>query len=127
MHIFDDYVNPIRAAIATDPKSGKLFENLSFSERSLQKGLDFKTLNMQVPEKRLLPSLSKFANELGLTPNFEQCLGAHPDFSHLKHSETLEDHYIVSMFVDIKGSTNLFKKYIPRTVWIITNTNPLFG
>jgi len=122
MHIFDDYLKPIRAAMAADPKSGKLYENLSYSERSLQKGMDFKAFNEQVPEKRLLPNLADFARELGLTPNFDQALGLHPDFAHLKHSESLEDHYIVSMFVDIKGSTNLFKKYTPRTVWIITNT-----
>lgn len=122
MHIFDDYLKPIREAIAADPKSGRLHENLSFSERSFQKGLDFKAFNQQVPEKRLLPNLADFARELGLTPNFEQGLGLHPDFAHLKHSESLEDYYIVSMFVDIKGSTNLFKKYAPRTVWIITNT-----
>lgn len=122
MHIFDDYLKPIREAMATDPKSGNLHENRSFSERGFQKGFDFQTLNKQVPEKRLLPSLADFAREVGLTPNFEQRLGLHPDFSHLKHSESLEDHYIVSMFVDIKGSTNLFKKYTARTVWIITNT-----
>lgn len=122
MHIFDDYLKPIRAAIAADPKSGKLYENLSYSERSLLKGMDFKAFNQQVPEKRLLPNLADFARELGLTPNFDQSLGLHPDFADLKHSERLEDHYIVSMFVDIKGSTNLFKKYLPRTVWIITNT-----
>jgi len=122
MHIFDDYLKPIREAIAADPKSSKLNENLSFSERSLQKGFDFKVFNQQVPEKRLLPNLANFARELGLTPNFEQHLGLHPDFAALKHSESMEEHYIVSMFVDIKGSTNLFKKYAPRTVWIITNT-----
>ncbi|MFC6101227.1 adenylate/guanylate cyclase domain-containing protein [Olivibacter domesticus] len=122
MHIFDDYLKPIRAAIAADPKSGKLYENLSYAERNLQKGMDFKAFNQQVPEKRLLPSLADFARELGLVPNFDQRLGLHPDFSHLKHSEGLEEHYIVSMFVDIKGSTLLFKKYTPRTVWIITNT-----
>jgi adenylate cyclase len=122
MHIFDDYLKPIRAAIAADPKSGKLYENLSYSERSLQKGMDFKAFNQQVPEKRLLPNLADFARELGLTPNFDQALGLHPDFAYLNHSESLENHYIVSMFVDIKGSTNLFKKYTPSTVWIITNT-----
>src|SRR5690606_7831972 len=106
--------------MAADPKSGRLHENLSFSERNIQKGFDYKALNQQVPEKRLLPNLADFARELDLIPNFEQGLGLHPDFSHLKHSECLEDHYIVSMFVDIKGSTNLFKKYTPHTVWIIT-------
>ncbi|TJZ63308.1 hypothetical protein FAZ15_03240 [Sphingobacterium olei] len=122
MHIFDDYLKPIRAAMAADSKSTKLNENLSFCGESFQKSFDVKAFNLQVPEKRLLPSLSDFAKVLGLVPNFEQRLGLHPDFANLKYSESLEDHYIVSMFVDIKGSTNLFKKYTTRTVWIITNT-----
>ncbi|QYH40554.1 hypothetical protein GYM62_17760 [Algoriphagus sp. NBT04N3] len=122
MKIYKDYLDAIRNTIASDPRSGRLSEDLSYSERGIKKGFDFKALNEQVPEKRLLPSLAEFANELGLSPNFDQVLGLHPHFSHLKHSESLEEHYIVSMFVDIKGSTNLFKKYEPKTVWGITNT-----
>lgn len=122
MKIYDDYLKIIRQTITSDSKSKSINEELSYSEGGLRKGFDFKALNQQIPEKRLLPSLADFARELGLTPNFEQQLGMHPDFSHLKHSESLEDHYIVSMFVDIKGSTNLFKKYDSRTVWGITNT-----
>jgi len=120
MKIYDDYLKAIRQTIASDPRANRMYE--TYSEREFRKGFDFKMLNQQVPEKRLLPSLADFAQELGLTPNFDQVLGLHPDFSHLKHSEGLEDHYIVSMFVDIKGSTNLFKKYEPQTVWGITNT-----
>jgi adenylate cyclase len=90
MHIFDDYLKPIREAIAADPKSKRFHENLSFSGENFNKGFDFKSFNQQVPEKRLLPNLADFARELGLTPNFEQRLGLHPDFAHLKHSETLE-------------------------------------
>ncbi|WGQ09018.1 adenylate/guanylate cyclase domain-containing protein [Pedobacter gandavensis] len=122
MHIFDDYLSPIKAAIASDPKSGRLRDNLTFNDRTFDKVFNLKSFNQQVPEKRLLPSLEDFAKTVGLTPNFEQGLGLHPDFLHLKHSETLENHYIVSMFVDIKGSTNLHAKYTPQTVWIITNT-----
>lgn len=122
MKIYNDYLKAIKNAIASDPKSGRLREELSYPEKGIKKGFDFKALNEQVPEKRLLPSLAKFANELGLSPNFDQVLGLHPDFSHLKHSESIEEHYIVSMFVDIKGSTHLFKRYEPRTVWLITNT-----
>jgi adenylate cyclase len=122
MHIYDDYLKPIREAMAADSKSGRMNENLSFSGTNLIKGMEYKAFNQQVPEKRLLPNLADFARELGLTPNFDQKLGLHQDFAHLKHSEKLEEHYIVSMFVDIKGSTNLFKKYTPQTVWIITNT-----
>lgn len=122
MNIFDDYLKPIREAIAHDRKSTNLYENRNFSAGEIRKGLDIVAFNKQVPEKRLLPSLEQFANTVGLQPNFDQLLGLHPDFAHLKNVEATEKHYIVSMFVDIKGSTNLFKKYTPETVWIITNT-----
>lgn len=122
MHIYDDYLKPIREAMKADPKFRRMNENFSSSATNLKKGMEYKTFNQLVPEKRLLPNLADFARELGLSPNFDQSLGLHPDFSDLKHSERLEEHYIVSMFVDIKGSTNLFKKYTPQTVWIITNT-----
>lgn len=122
MHIFDDYLKPIKAAIAADPKSGRLRANLTFTDNTFNKVFNIKSFNEQVPEKRLLPSLEGFSRAIGLKPNFESQLGLHPDFAHLKHSESLENHYIVSMFVDIKRSTNLHAKYTPQTVWIITNT-----
>lgn len=40
----------------------------------------------------------------------EPKIGPHPDFSHLSHDQYL-NHYAVSMFVDIKGSTFLSNKY----------------
>ncbi len=122
MNIYEDYLNAIRKTIASDKSIRNRNEELSYSDKEIRKGFDFKTLNQLIPEKRLLPSLAAFAQELGLKPDFEQKLGMHPDFSNLKHSDRLEEHYIVSMFVDIKGSTNLFSKYEPQTVWGITNT-----
>lgn len=38
-------------------------------------------------------------------------LGVHPDFRDLKNSDKVEYHYIVSVFIDILGSTNLHKEY----------------
>lgn len=37
-------------------------------------------------------------------------IGTHPDFANIKHHE-YQNHYCVSMFVDIKGSTRLNEKY----------------
>jgi adenylate cyclase len=37
-------------------------------------------------------------------------IGEHPEFAHLQHNEAC-NHYCVSMFVDIKGSTRLATKY----------------
>ena len=49
-------------------------------------------------------------------------LGLHPDFKHLKGTDDIEYHYIVSVFIDIKGSTNLIGKYELEDVYRITNT-----
>jgi adenylate cyclase len=53
---------------------------------------------------------------------YHQKPGAHPDFSHLKQSRQVEQHYITSVFLDIKNSTGLFKNYEPVTVANITTT-----
>lgn len=122
MKIYDDYLSKVRSAIAADPKSRNLNESRDYSGESFKKAFSVTALNAAVPEKRLLPSLDTFAQELGLKPNFDQKLGLHPDHAHLKHTDTIDKNYIVSMFVDIKGSTHLFKRYLPETVWIISNT-----
>lgn len=49
-------------------------------------------------------------------------IGIHPDFGHLKDTDKTENHYIVSVFIDIMGSTNLFKKYKLEEIFVITNT-----
>jgi adenylate cyclase len=122
MKIFEDYLSTVKAAMTADPKSRNLNENWNNASGELRKGFSATALNAAVPEKRLLPSLETFASELGLQPNFDQKLGLHPDHTHLKHTDNIENDYIVSMFVDIKGSTNLFKRYAPETVWAISNT-----
>lgn len=49
-------------------------------------------------------------------------IGLHPDFKHLRGTNQTENHYIVSIFIDIHGSTNLFKKYDLEDNYSITNT-----
>ena len=122
MNIYNDYIDTIKAAISADRKSRSSIENLSAFDGSFEKSFSYRDFYNKVAEKRLLPSLEDFAKEVGLQPNFEQRLGLHPDFAHLKHTENIENHYIISVFIDIQGSTNLFAKYDPETILIITNT-----
>ena len=49
-------------------------------------------------------------------------IGLHPDFKNLKGTDETVRHYIVSVFIDIQGSTNLFKEYELEDVFRITNT-----
>lgn len=117
MNIYKDYLDTIKLAMSADRKSG-----VSDIDGRFGKSFSYRNFLDKVPETTLLPSLDDFAKEVGLRPNFNQQLGLHPDFAHLKESEEIENHYIASIFIDIKGSTNLFRKYNPETVLIITNT-----
>lgn len=120
MKIYDDYLKTIKTAISADKKViSKGFSSGSMTSESIITHFSYSDLNDSVPQKKLLPSLNVLANELGLTPNFDQQLGLHPDFSYLKGTDKTENHYIVSVFIDIKGSTKLFAKYEPETVLII--------
>lgn len=59
---------------------------------------------------------------LNITSLEKAQLGLHPDFKHLKGTDETEFHYIVSVFIDIAGSTNLFRGYDLDEIYQITNT-----
>lgn len=48
-------------------------------------------------------------------------IGGHPDFTHLETTGSQEKGYVVSLFVDIKGSTKLGLVYSPEQVFWIKN------
>jgi len=122
MEIYTDYLSVISEAMKGGNNTGSLHESRGAEAKAFSKGLSYQELNARIPRNQLQPGLQRFAQEIGLAANFQQKLGQHPDFAHLKNSNTTEKHYIVSMFVDIKGSTNLFRRYEPETVLVITNT-----
>jgi class 3 adenylate cyclase len=49
-------------------------------------------------------------------------IGLHPDFQYLKGTDDSEMHYIVSIFIDIEGSTTLHNEYELDEIFEITNT-----
>lgn len=121
MNIFDSYTQRVRNAFQEDKlyKSFVESDNFSGSDTMLEtkRSNRIARLGMQ-PETSML-SLNKIAQ--GYDPNNAQ-IGLHPDFKHLKGTEKQERHYIVSVFVDIKGSTNLNDSYDLETIYNITNT-----
>lgn len=121
MSIYTSYYKTIESAMTGHKASRSVNESFGASGDVLRKAVNF-SASEETSSDSLLPELRDLANELGITPNFNQRLGAHPDFEHLKGSNATENHYIVSMFIDIKGSTNLFKKYDGETVMNISNT-----
>lgn len=123
MNIYSDYFDVIKEAVRADrngifPKGLAGVGNLSDSSK-----ITFSAINNKISKKELAPSLRKYSESAGLgMVSYSQDLGLHPDFAHLKATDDTEEHYIISCFVDIIGSTNMFKKFSKETVFLITNT-----
>lgn len=112
-------MNIIREAVDSD-SSNYLNEGLGYPSPK-RSNEQFVNLYSKINDNKIAPSLRTFSDTLGKTIDFNQQLGSHPNFRHLKNTSNTEEHYIVSAFFDIKGSTNLFKKFDKETVFLITN------
>ncbi|WP_297096290.1 adenylate/guanylate cyclase domain-containing protein [uncultured Draconibacterium sp.] len=120
MRLYQNYIDEIKGAL-----SGNL-NVYADGSRSIKKGLESVdgiynkdegiTINVQ-PNQSLLPLM----RAVGKTEIKNQKLGEHPDFAHLKNTNRIEYHYITSVFIDIKNSTGLFRKYPVTVIKNITN------
>jgi len=122
MNIYDNYLSAIREAIDRDKNSKNLNKGLSGFQGSLNETVGTRAYFEKKVDMTPLPSFLNLINTAGLKANVNQKLGEHPDFKRLKDTNQTEKHYIVSVFIDIKGSTNLFKEYDLETIAVITNT-----
>lgn len=66
----------------------------------------------------------RFRELVGKEGNYKdrETIGTHPDFKYLEGTDGIENHYIVSMFVDIKNSTSIYLK-TGDLVWTKTFKN----
>lgn len=114
----DDIAHYLRQGKKNNQKKGLSYEkfNAKFSSHPKMGWID-KTKN-----EANFRSLSALNTITGQVTKYEEKLGAHPSFAHLKNTNESEYHYIVSMFVDVRNSTGLFKKYDPEVVANICRT-----
>lgn len=120
--LYKNYVDEIAHYLKQNKKHESLkstnFNNLNetFSQKPKMLWLD-KTKN-----EANFRSLSALNSITGVDNKYNEKLGAHPSFSYLKGSSEGEYHYIVSMFIDVRNSTGLFKKYSPDVIANICRT-----
>ncbi len=123
MDPFINFQNVIANALQNNNSLKKAYVNEQFENfNGRQKLFSLKDFDLQKSALIISQDLIKIASEMGATPFTEQQIGHHPHFKHLKHTNNSENHYIISVFIDVKGSSNLFKNYDNETVFIITNT-----
>ncbi len=123
MDIYKDYIKTIETALSADKKTRSMYKGLSgLDGEPLNEHVKLSAITNKLAQKQVLPSLEVLAKQLNRSIDFNQRLGQHPDFAYLKDTESTEKHYIVSVFIDIKGSTNLFRKYDTEVVNVINDT-----
>lgn len=104
---FSQYISDINDIL--DKKTSKTEKAIrTFTSEKLTDRRDIETLNEQVT----LGSRSELQNLFGVANGGKSLptIGTHPDFSNLQLGES-KYQYCVSMFIDIKGSTNLALRY----------------
>lgn len=125
MNTFSEYQNIIEKALNRNEIHKNLNESITFSGLAGPVASQKYTMSDYIANRSQLSlstDLAAIANKMGVVPHTNQLIGHHPHFSYLKGTTNTEKHYIISAFIDIKGSTNLFKKYDEETNMIITNT-----
>lgn len=121
---YKSYVDDLRETLTQGTKRRDLTKAFNFSE-SIQNKATPKPGKLKLSkeaDERLFTSLQPLSSISGKKNYSHLRPGSHPDFSHLKDAGAFENHYICSVFIDVKRSTNLFRKYDPITVANIINT-----
>jgi len=67
-------------------------------------------------------ALSELANLLGISEVRTPIMGDHPDYQHLRQTGGYDHGYIVSVFIDVKNSTNFHRKYDLNQIAMIIQT-----
>ncbi len=125
MNIFDSYTQRIRASIQQDKINKSRNEGSSnFSGgdtrvKSKSRGIGAigSIPRSMRPENSLL-TLNQVIKQVDFS---NALIGQHPDFRYLIGTEEMEMHYITSVFMDIKGSTQMHDVYDLETQLNITN------
>lgn len=122
---YDKYLENIRYQLQNGQKRGEMkksqYANFDGNGGQSEVRNGIKLFDRKKDEA-LFESLNDLAAIAGGKGKYHEKPGAHPDFLHIKESNTVEYHSITSMFIDIKNSTGLFRKYDPLAVANITMT-----
>lgn len=120
MSIFNPYIELIKKAVDNDPKRlNKLYGR--YDDESLYDLSHISNLRNSLPSITGLNESVQFMKGIGapISSSLPR-LGSHPDFEYLRGTTDTENHWIISGFVDVKKSTQLFNQFSKATVALIT-------
>ncbi len=122
MKIFDSYKEVITKAVANDPIAKFGLNNVTDFQLTENRNY-LKGLNKQLPSIELTNEAQLLMKGMGAPSTLSYPrLGNHPDFAYLRGTEETEEHWIISGFIDVRGSTKLFNHFAKSTVKTITES-----
>lgn len=122
---YDSYTDQIRKAIDKNKIQKAVNESArigGFEDYDSFTGREFSSVNVPVENSEPSLELKTIGEVMRAVKTKDAKLGEHPDFVHLKGTEKHAFHYITSVFIDIKGSTNLHRSYDLEVIKAITTT-----
>lgn len=121
MSIFNPYLNVIKEAVSKDPKASGLIRN-NENDTNLDYSYIVDLKNKFNKEIQLNKTQEINSSQYNLNTDSLPSLGlgSHPDFEHLRGTTNTEYHWIITGFVDVKKSTQLFNKFSLPTAALIT-------
>lgn len=122
MKLYSDYLKRIKDV--TERHFDYNLEKGFRSNYTFNESRDLSNSNLSKGKPNISPqdSLKPIATLLGLKEIKAPKNGDHPDFTHLRHTNSSEYHNIVSAFIDVKKSTNLFRTYTKEEIQYIIQT-----
>ncbi len=118
-NIFNPYLDVIKKAVDKDPKNSSRLYSHKDSDFDLSY---IKGLRNEIPSLKSMNESVNLMKGLGSPSIVESLpeLGSHPDFANIKYTKETEEHWIITAFVDVKKSTQLFNRFTKATVALIT-------
>lgn len=118
--LYGSYINQIEKAI--NLHSGARALNLSAQTRTYSSTDLMKSMMAENRSLEPKTGMHTLAELLGIAQVKKPFKGDHPDFASLRLTKGMEYHYIVSMFIDVQGSTNFHRKYDLEQIALIIQT-----
>lgn len=123
MNIFDSYSQQLRSALQKQRLHKSLnegYRNFTGHDTMVKaKGKTIGSTHRSLEPESSLLTLNQFVQTYDAS---DAMVGMHRDFRYLKGTDQTENHYITSVFIDIKGSTNMNDSYDLPTLYTMTNT-----
>lgn len=120
MRLYGDYLNIIERVAVDSVLSLSDKRNNYFSKSLVESRLNSYKNDSEGIKPQV--SLKQIADLLGIKEIKSPQLGDHPDFAHLRQDNGSEYHNIVSVFIDLKKSTNLFRNYTHEQISFVIQT-----